>query len=142
MSCNTPQIVEERIICAKICTEKFNDTPISEFKFENYVLYDNSEYFDNGDISYRQIRWRLYIEDFLILDFGYGGYLENIVELGNGSTFSELKLGIKNTDILAYIESLPNTIVPVGTKFTLYLDVKDNTGIESQNISNKYCFTK
>ena len=142
MSCNTPQIIEERIICAVVCTDKFNETPVSAFKFEDFVLFDNSQFFDKGNISFRQVRWSLYTEGFLIYDFGFGGYLDVVPELANGSTYSEFDLGNKNTDILAYIESLPNTIVPKGTKFTLYIDVKDNTGIESQNISNKYCFTK
>jgi hypothetical protein len=142
MSCNTPQVIEERILCAKICTEKFNDTPESMFRFEDFVLYDDSQYFDSGDISFRQVKWRLYTEDYLIYEFGFGDYYDIIQELSNGSTYSEFNLGNKNEDILAFIESLPNTIVPNGTKFTIYIDIKDNTGIESQNISNKYCFTK
>ena len=125
-----------------MCTDKFNDTPISEFKFDNFVLVDDSKYFDTGDISFRQLRWRLYTEGYFIYDFGFGEYYNSIPELTNGSTYGELNLGSMNADILAFIESLPNTIVPNGTQFTIYIDVKDNTGIESQNISNKYCFTK
>lgn len=142
MSCNTPEQIEERILCAKICKEKFNDNPIASFEYDNFILSDSSTYFDNGNVPNRQVRWRIYTEGFLVYEFGFGNYNDNIVELGNGSTYGELILGNKNVDILAFIESQPSTIVLKGTKFTTYIDVKDDSGIESQNISNKYCFTK
>ena len=142
ITCNTPIEIEERILCAKICTERFNDNPIARFRFSDFVLIDDSTYFDKGDVSFRQIRWRIYVDDSLIYDFDFGGYFDTVPELSNGSIYSELDLGNKNTDILAFIESLPNTIVPNGTKFTIYVDVRDNMGIENENLSNKYCFTK
>lgn len=142
MSCNNPQIIEERIICAKICQEKFNDNPIASFSFENFVLSDDSQYFDTGGFDNREVKWSLYSDEYLIYDFGYGKYYDSVSELSNGSTYSRLILGDLNVDMIGFVESLPNTIVPDDTKFTLYIEVKDNTGISSTNISNKYCFTK
>lgn len=142
MSCNTPVIITEKIVCAKTCTNKFNETPIAKFEFSGYTLNDDSDYFDSGNVSTREVRWTIYCDGFLIYDFDYGYYLDGIPELSNGSTYNSLIMGELNIDVISFLETLPNTIIPVGTKFTLYLDVKDNTGVISQNISNKYCFNK
>lgn len=142
MSCNDPQEIQETILCAKICTVKFNDNPIAKFSYDGFILSDDSEYFDTGDVSLREVRWSVYSDGSLIYDFEFGGYFDVIPELSNSSIYKSLILGDKNVDILTFIESLPNTIVPVGTKFIIYVDIRDTMGIENNNISNKYCFTK
>lgn len=142
MSCNISQIVTERIVCAKTCTVRFNDVPVAILGFTGTTLSNESEYYDGGVTTSREVRWTIYVDNFLIYDFGYGNYGDNVAELGNGSIYNEMNLGVNNQDILAFIESLPNTIVPEGTKFTMYLDVTDNTGVMSVNESNIFTFSK
>ena len=141
MSCNSPQTIETNISCAKFCTTKFNDAPIAELTYNSYVLSDSSVYYDINSIADRQVRWSLYVEDTLIYDFGFNYYYNTITELSNGSTYDELNLGVQNGDIKTFIETLPNTIIPTNTTFVIFIDVKDDTGIENTNISNKYYFT-
>jgi hypothetical protein len=140
-TCNTPQVITETILCAKTCTVKWNDAPVAKFSFDNYVISDDSQYFDSENLSQRQMRWALYCGDALIYEFGFGNHSDSITELSNGSTYSQMNLGLNNIDILNFVESIPSTIVPLKTKFRLYLDVKDDSGIESENISNVYYFT-
>lgn len=141
MSCNNPIIIEEKIVCAVTCATKFNQNPNAKFRFLNFVLYDDSEYFDTSNESNRQIRWLLYVGDTLIYDFGFGNYFDEIPEFSNGSTYNEFNMGIYNTDMLAFLQSLPNTIVSSDITLTLLMDVKDSTGIQNTNLSNKYNFT-
>lgn len=142
MNCNSIVTVTDTLICAKACTVKFNEQPLAVLGFTGTTLSDESEYFDKGDISGRQVRWTIYIGDYLFYDFGYNGYFDVVPELANGSIYSTLDLGISNADILAFIEGQQNVIVPEGTKFTMFIEVEDNTGIVSDNVSNKYCFSK
>lgn len=142
INCNTPLVVKERIICSEICAVKFNDNPVAKFSFDNFVISDDSEYFDGVSASDRQVKWAIYSGGDLVYNFGFGDYFDSVPELSNGSIYSQLILGDGNTDILAFVESLPSTAVPAGTKLTIYIEVKDDTNIQSENISNKYCFTK
>lgn len=141
MSCNNPQTITERIICAKTCTEKMNDSPIAKLSFSGTTVYDSSQYFDSGNVSQRQIRWKIYTEEILVYEFGYNDYNLVIPELGNGSTYGLLNLGLNNQDILTFLQSLPNTIIPNDTEFKIYIDVADSTDVISQNISNVFIFT-
>lgn len=141
MSCNNPQTVTQTIICAKACTVKFNEEPVAKFFYEDFILSDDSQYFDKGSVAQRQVRWQIYTGDYLVYDFGFGNYFEEIPELTNGSVYSVLSLGLQNQDMLDFITSLPDTLIPDETKFTIYIEVKDNTGIKSTNLSNKYCFS-
>lgn len=133
--------IEERIICAKPCLTKFNESPIAKFSFEDFVISDASEYFDSDLVSNRQVRWKVYVGDYFFYDFGWHYYNE-VNPLGNGSTYGEMFLGDKNIDILAYLSSLPSIFINKGQKLCMRLDVRDDSGIESLNVSNTYCFIK
>ncbi len=125
-----------------MCYQQFNDNPLAKFSFDNYVLSDDSTYYDNGIDSLREIRWKVYVGNYFFYDFGWNNVNDIVLALGNGSTYGQLDLGFQNQDIIALFESLPSTQVPVGTKFCIQLDVRDNSGVESNNISNTYCFIK
>jgi hypothetical protein len=134
--------ITETIVCAKTCFQKMNESPVAKFSFENYVLSDDSTYFDDGNIVSREIRWKVYVDNYFFYDFGWHAQDEVVVPLANGSTYGELNLGLLNQDIFTLLSAEPSTIIPVGTKLSIQLDVKDSMGVESQNISNTYCFTK
>ena len=140
MSCNRELIITNRILCAKACTTPLNELPIAALAFSGTTLYDNSTYFDSYVNHY--IRWVVYNEDTLIYDFDFNNSEDFVLELSNGSTYKQMNLGVSNGDILSFLESLPNTIIPIGTKFTIYIEVSDSTGLINNNISNKYCFSK
>lgn len=142
MSRCTQPIVTDKIICAKVCYQQFNDNPLAKFSFSNYVLSDDSTYYDDNLISLREIRWKVYVGNYFFYDFGWNNVNDIVLALGNGSTYGQLDLGFQNQDIIALFESLPSTQVPVGTKFCIQLDVRDDSGVESNNISNTYCFIK
>ena len=142
MSRCTQPIVNDKIICAKVCYQQFNDNPLAKFLFNDYVLSDDSTYYDNGIDSLREVRWKVYVGNYFFYDFGWNNVNDIVLVLGNGSTYGQLDLGFQNQDIIALFESLPSTQVPVGTKFCIQLDVRDNSGVESNNISNTYCFIK
>ncbi len=134
--------VTDRIICAKVCYEQFNDNPVAKFLFSDYVLLDDSTYYDDNILGSRESRWKVFIGDYFFYDFGWNNINDSVIALGNGSTYGQLILGFQNQDIIALFESLPSTQVPVGTKFCMQLDVRDDSGVESNNISNTYCFIK
>jgi len=141
MRCKNITIIDT-IICAKACTYKFNESPVAKFSFENYVLSDDSTYFDGDLSSLRQINWKVYVDEYLVYDFGWNFIHDIVIPLGNGSTYGQLNLGILNQDILSMLEALPSTIIAEGTVLDIFLDVKDDSGIMNQNISNKYKFIK
>lgn len=142
MSRCTQPTVTDTIICAKVCYQQFNDNPLAKFSFNDYVLVDDSTYYDTNLISLRGIRWKVFVGDYFFYDFGWNNVTDIVSVLGNGSTYGQLDLGFQNQDIIALFESLPSTQVPVGTKFCMQLDVRDDSGVESNNISNTYCFIK
>ena len=142
MSCNTPITVVERIICARLCTERFNDTPVAVLNFSGITLSDDSLYYDSGVTASREIRWGVYVGNTLIYDFGFNGANDTITELGNGSTYGSIDMGVNNQDMIYFLDNLPNTIIPIGTTFSMYIEVRDDTGVMSQNISNVFMFTK
>jgi hypothetical protein len=140
MSCNRQPEITENIICAKVCYIKFNDEPFARLSFEDFKLTNISEFFDS-QTNLRKARWKLYIGTQLLYTFGWGNLTDVIPELSNGSTYNELVLGLNNSDIIAFISSFPSTIIPLGMKFSISLEVKDSMGIQNLNNSNKYFFT-
>lgn len=140
MNCNTPQTITEKILCAKVCYNKIT-YPVAKLLFKDWVLFDDSTYYD-GDITNRQIGWLVYVNDVLYKEIGYGLSNEIIPFFGNGSTYGNIFLGVNNQDFYNYIESFPNTQIPIGTKFTIFIQVIDSNGYSNQNISNKYTFTR
>lgn len=137
-----PQTSSEYVItCARVCS-KLNQAPIADMQFDEYLLIDVSTYFDNGVDTNRQVRWEIYVGEYLIYDFGYGFYNDAIPELGNGSMYSILNLGLENEDIINFLETLPSTIITPDIKFTVKMTVKDNTGVESENSITTYNFHK
>jgi hypothetical protein len=61
--------VTDTIICAKACYQKFNDSPLAKFSFNDYVLVDDSTYYDSNLISLREIRWKVFVGDYFFYDF-------------------------------------------------------------------------
>jgi hypothetical protein len=141
MRCRQYEITE-RVICAKACTKRFNDTPLAKFSFSDFILSDDSLYYDDDNISERQIRWKVYVGSYFFYDFGWNNLLDTVTGYPVVTTYNELNLGINNSYILSFLNSLESVIIPFGTKLCIRLDVKDSSGIESTNISNTYCFTK
>lgn len=134
--------IDEKIICAKVCFNRFNAAPLARFSFSDFILSDNSTYFDDGNTSQRQIRWKVYVGSYFFYDFGWNNFSDIVPGYPVFTTYEDLNLGINNTYILSFLNSLGSTIIPIGTKLCIRLDVKDSSGIESTNISNTYCFTK
>src|SRR5574343_1190707 len=139
MSCKTPQTITQTILCAKVCYKKMTN-PTAKMLFNSWSLNDDSTYFD--DNSNRQAAWFIYTENMLFKEIEYGGINDIIPDMTNGSTYGSLILGLNNSDILSYLESIPNTQIPSGTKFTIFIEVKDSNGLLNENLSNKYVFTK
>jgi hypothetical protein len=71
--------VTDRIICAKVCYEQFNDNPVAKFLFSDYVLLDDSTYYDDDIIASREIRWKVYIGDYFFYDFGWNNINDIII---------------------------------------------------------------
>lgn len=134
--------IDEKIICAKVCFNRFNAAPLAGFLFEDFILQNYSEFFDGGNSNGRQIRWKVYVGSYFFYDFGWHNLTDIIPDYPIVATYGELDLGFNNTYILMFLNSLESVIIPVGTKLCIRLDVKDSSGIESTNISNTYCFTK
>lgn len=141
MRCRQYEITE-RVICAKVCTKRFNDAPLAKFSFSNFILSDDSTYFDDDNLSERQIRWKVYVGNYFFYDFGWNYVLDVVPGYPISTTYKDLNLGVNNSYILSFLNSLESVIIPFGTKLCIRLDVKDSSGIESTNISNTYCFTK
>lgn len=141
MSCNNQPTITETIICAKACTVRLNDSPTAKLSYSGSTLSDDSTYFD-GNATGRLIRWKVYTSSYFFYDFGWNLQTDIVPELSNGSSYEQMDLGVNNSTILTYFESLPNTIIPNGTQFEILMDVKDSMGVENTNESNKYKFTK
>ena len=141
MSCQTTTNSNYVVSCARVC-EKFNTAPIAEMFFDTFLLIDVSTYYDNGDDTNRLIKWEIYVGEYLVYDFGYGLYNDPISELANGSIYSVLNLGDENDDIISFLESLPSTIINSDVTLEVKLTVKDNSGVESENIAATYKFNK
>lgn len=139
--CQTTTETTYRVICATIC-EKKNDAPIALYMFENYLLVDMSEYFDDQNDTNRQVKWEIYVDDFLVYDFGFGNYNDPITELSNGSIYSVLNLGNENEEIIDFLESLPTTFITNDVTLEVRMTVKDNTGVQSENFYTSYKFNK
>lgn len=142
MSCKKPENIETRIICATFCNTPPTQAPKPSFIYNDGMLVDSSQYFDEIYIGEREAQWVISIEDLIIYRFGYGELDEEIIELTNGSTYSNLILGYKNQDIINFLESLPNTIITPDIEYTISLNVKDTTGTISVTKSNLYKFIK
>jgi hypothetical protein len=134
--------INEKIVCAKVCFNRFNDAPLARFSFSDSILSDNSTYFDDGDTIQREIRWKVYVGNYFFYDFGWNNLSDIVPDYPVFTTYGDLNLGLNNTYILSFLNSLESIIIPIGTKLCIRLDVKDSSGIESTNISNTYCFTK
>lgn len=140
MSCNNQITITERILCAKECAVKFNNTPIPSFTFTGETLVDDSLYFDGIDTG-REAKWIVYVDDELVYEFGYGLLTDNISEFTNGSTYGAFITGTNGENIINFLNTLPNTEVNNGITFRVELNITDSTGIENEIESNKYYFT-
>lgn len=141
MICQTTQNSDYKVTCSKFC-EKFNTAPIAKAHFDSFLLVDVSTYYDDGSDENKQVKWEIYAEDELIYDFGFGFYNDAITELSNGSIYSVLNLGNQNEDIINFLNNLPFTVITNNVTLEIRMTVKDNTGVQSENVSSSYKFNK
>ena len=147
MSCRPNNVLVSYKVCAIIC-DKQNDNPLPKFSifgvngFDDnlgiWELKDNSTFFDNGTSINRQYKWNVRVNNRNIYSFGFGGFNTLIPELSNGSLYNSLILGTNNTDLINFINSLPNIQLSNQDQIIITLQVKDNTGIQSNTNSNPY----
>lgn len=141
MSCVTQIDNIYTISCAVLC-DKPNDAPVAKFRFEDFFLIDESEFYDGGSTNLRQVNWKVWVSDYLVYDFGWGYYTDIIPDIGNGSIYSIFDVGQNNQDIITLIEGLPSVNVTNKITFTITLSVKDDSGVESTITENTYLFHK
>ena len=141
MSCNSENIINVwSIDCAKFCSFS-NEKPIANYVYTNFLVEDNSQFFDNN-INGTQYNWKIFYKNQLIYDFGYGNYNALIPELSNTSIYNRILLGTNNEDIFNFIDTIPNFIINSGDELTLHLKVKDSNGYESNNVYKNLNFSK
>ena len=93
-NCNNNIIYSTTYGCATICY-KNNDIPIAKVKYEKGILYQQSIFFDDNNISNREFKWLIKTGDVIIKELGWGKLTQNIPNY-LGSTYGSLKLGKYN----------------------------------------------
>ncbi len=127
--------------CAKIC-KKWNDAPIPKIKLGKNYLIQDAVFFDSGIIQNRQFKWKFRSNDYLFYESDWGGMNDFIPEMNNVSTYSAIKLGVNNTSIVSFINSLDSTLITSSDTIVVTLSVIDCDGIYGVAESNKYKFNK
>lgn len=125
-------------VCARLCSKQ-NDPPIAKFVYEEFILTEDSTFFDGVPLSsLHQFQWQIFVNNRIIYNFGYGNRGVVIPELSNGSTYDQLNLGLQNIDIFTFINTLPNTSLTPNLPVKIRLNVKDVTGVANIQESNLY----
>lgn len=129
--------------CAVFC-DKWNEPPLAKLKYfsKGYRLLQDCVFYDSKIIQNRKFRWNFKCKDFLIYQTSWGGLNDFIPEMGNGSTYGAIRVGVNNTIIINFLNSLPTTIINTDELIIITIETQDCDGITNAIESNKYKFNK